>query len=240
MASRATALQTRAGSTVVRRLQPAARVAITMTVGLALALAMLTAATLVIVLSVVVAHGVLELPSIRARRARRRARVQRQRRHRRRELRLLEARAWATELPELGEIVDEVSNASTGDHGQLEDMLDRYAALALARQRCDNALALGEPHQLEARLAFARLSPGHTARLLELRIAHARKLVGSRQRLEDALREIAELIRYCGDRATEPSLDGLLDDDPVIAMLERCDALDAAEAELAPIGEAAD
>lgn len=207
---------------------------VTLAVGLVVALAFTSAVAVALAVMVAMTHAVLETPAMQARRARNAARRQWRKHRERRTGQLEEANAASVsfELDELSDIVEAALDHHAGEAQRLELFLDRYVELAVARQRCLETLSRMDPPRLEARLMLARDTHQNTG-VLERRVAQARALALYSQQLHDAITELADLIRYCGERARlSGDLASLLDEDPVATTLAEYDAGDALEREI--------
>lgn len=173
----------------------------------------------------VVAAALVAVQVVRVTPPARRWRAWRAHSARRRELRerreeQLDARcAPALDLDELTELVDRCT--MTGDPFELDALLDRYAAVALARHRCRRVLGMASPSVLEAKLAMARVAHPVSASLIERRIAHAYEVGRMQHELDEQLAEIGELVRYYAARALVPDVQLLLENELVAEVLER-------------------
>ncbi|MBX3155052.1 MAG: hypothetical protein KF773_03555 [Deltaproteobacteria bacterium] len=185
--------------------------------------------TFLVALALVVAgvHGLAAMPAMDARRYRwKQARLRRKRRVAR--TRKLEAAIeYQVELTELDTIVEAILARDPHDPLEIESLLDRYVELALARHACLAVLARADPQLLEARLGAAKQYDLQTGAILEHRVAHARSVAAAAWRYAEAIDEVSELIRYCGERALTPDSNGLRDSDVVVSVLARCEAVDA-------------
>jgi hypothetical protein len=202
---------------------------VTLVVGVASALAIASTFVLLVVLVLAAAHAVIEAPSVRRRRARRAARKRHIARRAYREHRLDEARVCTAQLEQLSHIVDTVRGADVADPFDLEGLLDRYVELALARKQCLNALGAADRPRLEAKLALAQGALPQTSAVLERRLAHAHTLALQVRNLDDAIGDIAQLVRCYGEYSTMPEIESLLEVDLVTPVLEHLDATDAVE-----------
>src|SRR5262249_5860334 len=115
---------------------------------------------------------------------------------------------------------------------ELERLLDRYVALALAQARCARALDRADLPGLEEKVELARTEGAKELRLLEHRLAHAPAIEDRARELADTMRALAELVRHHAERVAAPEREAT-DDLEVIAMaLDRFDAYDAVTQEL--------
>jgi hypothetical protein len=188
--------------------------------GAAFALAGLYAAFAVVAL--VAATIYVERPTARTRRA-----VQARRRRRRH--RLACANIATDELDELTAIVDAALRIdATADAADLEELLERYGELAVARDRCADVASRAPIIDLARRRDHAaRNARRRHVRVLARRIAWSRRCEAWLAHFDDQLAEVAGLIRAYVDHATRPHVDFLLDEDVVTARLERLDAIGA-------------
>ena len=200
--------------------------AVTLAVGVATAVAIASSILFVMALIVASVHVLFETPPMRRRMARRADRRGRRRRRDAREARLEAACVSTFELAELSDIVDSVVEADRGDPFDLEPLLDRYCDLAIAHYRCAHAAQPIDAACLEARLAAAKEAHLKTVAILERRVSQNRMLTDRARTLDQAMSELAELIRYCGERAALPEVTPLLESDLVTNALEYCDAQD--------------
>jgi hypothetical protein len=169
--------------------------------------------------------------AVRARLSRRKARRQRRKRNVERQLRLeyVGADGELAWLVELSDFVAEHAWTSTFD---LEGLLDRYVELAIARERCLDAIRRADPDKLEERLASARLFDARNASVIERRLVHARSLQARALQLDDSLADIAELVCCYAERVSAPSSDPRLEVDLVADALDRIDASSELDAEI--------
>jgi hypothetical protein len=225
MTTRALARRGSAACRAGRGLHGVAGPLITLATGSAAALAIASTVAFVLVLVLVAAHAALETAPIRARRARRTARRDRRTRRERRGARLEATGATTFELEDLADLVEQVIEHDARDSLELESLLDRYVELAIARQHCLTAAGHAQPDALAAKLAIARPRRALSVALVERRIARARAVEARAREYESMLEELAELIRYYGERASTPE-EPEPDSDLVATALARCDALE--------------
>lgn len=152
------------------------------------------------------------------------ARYKRRARYRRRELRLLEEGAPCDNLAALQGYVAERMSPSSRDPLAIDALLDRYAQVAVERQRCADGLLRTDRARLERRYVAIRDRRPLTAMLLERRIAQAAALEGQLIALDHSLGELAELICYSAERTGEPSFVWPVDDRRVTTILAELDA----------------
>jgi len=216
------ALTVRGPVRVARYTKPA----VTLAVGVASAIAIASSIVFVLALIIAAVHAISETPAVRIRLARRTERRRRRRRRDEREARLETACVSTFELAELSDIVDTVVEEDRADPFDLEPLLDRYVDLAIAQHRCATAALPVEAACLEARFQAAKDGHLKTAGILERRVTQSRVIAARARTLEQAMNELAELIRYCGERAALPDVSTLLESDLVTNALEYCDAQD--------------
>jgi hypothetical protein len=216
------ALTVRGPVRVARYTKPA----VTLAVGVASAIAVASSVLFIIALIVAGVHLLFETPPMRRRLARRADRRGRHRRRDEREARLEAACVSTFELAELSDIVDSVVEGERGDPFDLEPLLDRYCDLAIAHYRCAHAAQPIDAACLEARLAAAKEAHLKTVAILERRVRQNRMLTDRARTLDQAINELAELIRYCGERSALPEVAPLLESDLVTNALDYCDAQD--------------
>lgn len=147
-------------------------------------------------------------------------------RRRRRAQRLLYVHIPTDELDELTAIVDTAVRAdATVDAADLEELLDRYAETAVARDRCAEVVRREAITELARRHDHARrIAQRRRKRAIARRIAWWHRCEARLVALDEQLADIADLIRIYADRATAPALDFLLEADAVTPLLERLDA----------------
>ena len=204
--------------------------AVTLAIGVASALAIASTFVLVLVLVLAAAHAVLETPAVRRGRARRATRKRHITHRVLREHRLDEARVCTAQLEQLSHIVEQVRGPELADPFDLDGLLDRYVDLALARKQCLNALGAADRPRLEAKLALAQGALPRTSAVLERRLAHAHTLALQVRKLDDAIGDLAQLIRCYGEYSTMPEIESLLEADLVTPALEQLDAAESVEA----------
>ncbi|HUJ63241.1 MAG TPA: hypothetical protein VLX92_32305 [Kofleriaceae bacterium] len=196
----------------------------------ALALASLLALAIATTLSAL--FVALQTPAIRRRRAVRAARRVRRKRRERRQLRLDKTDLASDDLEELGQLLEEIADRDPAAFADAEPLLDRYVELAIEKRRCASALADCEPSRLEVQLAIARECHPSAAEVLQRRVASSRRLAARIRALDDALGELADLVRYYVERACTPDVRGLLECDATAGCLAHYDACEAVASEL--------
>lgn len=145
----------------------------------------------------------------------RRGRLRREERHRRhrrerRELMLEQADACGPDLEHLTALVERVEREAPHEarcYG-LDDMLDRYVEIAVARAAYMRQL-IRSPAPLAA-------EPGELVRAVRERAAGwRRRCTADVVRCDDLLGEISDLIKLYSERVTTPDIAHLFDDDVV-------------------------
>jgi hypothetical protein len=185
------------------------------TFGAALASALVIATTLAVIVAIVLAtaHGILESRPVRRRRARHAVRIARRARRARTAIALDRADASVHAYGELADIVDTVAVLDEHAAAELEPLLDNYVEVALARSRCRAALDQGDVAWLELQLAISHECRPRETEVLERRVAQGRRIAARLAELDDSLAAVAELLRYCAERASLPEIEPLLADD---------------------------
>ena len=190
--------------------------------GAGIVLAGLSGLGVLVIASALVAVQVVRVaPPARRRRAWRAHSARRRELRERREEQLDARCAPALDLEELTELVDRCTALGARDPFDLDALLDRYAAIAVARHRCRRVLGMASPSVLEAKLAMARVAHPVSASLIERRIAHAYEVGRMQHDLDEQLAEIGELVRYYAARAMVPDVQPLLENELVGEVLER-------------------
>jgi hypothetical protein len=204
---------------------------VTLIVGVVAALAIASTLAVLLAIGLAACHAAIETPAARRVRAERAVRAQRRTRHALRERRIEAAGADIDELRQLADVVDGVAERGGAAPFDVEPLLDHYVELITARQRCFAALARANPPCLEAKLVLARTASPRSVDVIERRIARARSLAETAQRLDEGIAALTETIRYCGER-TELFDEALpaLDPDLVASALAYYDAYDTCEA----------
>lgn len=203
--------------------------AISLILGLAVALAIASTLVLVITLGAVAAQTVLGRPRIRRWRAVRRQRRRRQLRHRQRTRQLAAADISPLELEDLATLADEAIEAHplARDVYNVEELLDRYVPIAIARDRIHTLLTETRRANLPGRLAVTPLHHTQSCRVLVRRMQHAAALEDTAQRFDDAAAQLADLLRHYVERARRCEL--VIDGAPIQATLDSYDAAQTAD-----------
>jgi hypothetical protein len=139
------------------------------------------------------------------------------------------ANAPMTELVELSRLVEELDPDASGQD-DLDELLDRYGMLAIARQRCVDALMCANRPKLEAQLVNARVCHPRAADVLERRLAHVVQIEHRLAAFDDALATVADVIRHYSERARLPA-EAHCEPELIGNVIDRIDAYDTVDAE---------
>lgn len=131
---------------------------------------------------------------------------------------------------ELRDLVEQVERSDPGEAArfELQDLLDHFVRLALAHQRCLEALRMSSSHDLP--MGGSADSGGRSKRRREIiarRIRHREECLARIDRLADEIDAADELIRLLAQRAACPTLDADLDRE-IDRRLWELDEVDAA------------
>ncbi len=220
------ALATRRAGTLQRPVHALLRPTLTTVLAVASALALASTIVFLCALVIICTQWLLAVPAVRERRARGKALKRRHVRRHLREHALELADVSTSTLSELTDLAEGL-DPEASDPFELEPLLDRYVELAVARQRCWNTLRYASAAGLQERLDTARMFHPVTAEVLERRVAYAHKLDERGRELEDALANVADLIRCYAERSSLPEDATAGELDPLASVLEQVDAADA-------------
>jgi hypothetical protein len=139
------------------------------------------------------------------------------------------------ELSTLVDLIEDTDDGWTARRFNLDDLLDRYVAVAISHQRCVYAMHTTDRMGLLRALASTPPSIASDVAkcrrdLIERRIATWDRTALQATRFEDELAAITDLVRLLAQRAACP--DALADADLVQWRLAELDAEDAAMAQL--------
>jgi hypothetical protein len=115
---------------------------------------------------------------------------------------------------ELRDLVEQIERTDSTEAArfELQDLLDHFIRLALAHQRCLEALRLAGSHDLPQTIPFA--DPTRSKRRREImarRMRHREECLQRVERLADELDAVDELVRLVAQRTACPALDPDLD-----------------------------
>lgn len=144
-----------------------------------------------------------------------------------------------TELTALVEDIERRDGGRISRRFELEEILDHWVQLAIARERCVRALRMADRAQLVRALAEEPIVETRTSRrrreLLERRIRCWDQCKRDADRCAEELSAISELIRLLAQEAARPDL--VLDDDEIDRRLRDLDDEQSALRELAEPSE---
>jgi hypothetical protein len=229
--------RTRPGYAVAAVTHPAGKVTLLVGFGMATLLASLALAVAVVVVAAGAAWFAAGSPHVR-----KHFDEQRTLRDRRDQLAVRQAQLSAigldsrslVELSALVDLIEDTDDGWTARRFQLDDLLDRYVAVAIGHQRCIYAMHTTDRIGLLRALESTPSPASDVARcrrdLIERRIATWDRTALQATRFEDELAAITDLIRLLAQRVACP--DALVDADLVQWRLAELDAEDAAMAQL--------
>lgn len=115
---------------------------------------------------------------------------------------------------ELRDLVEQVEHTDQGEAArfELQDLLDHFIRLALAHQRCLEALRLAGSHDLPQTVPIAEATRSKRRReIIARRLRHREECLQRIERLADELDAVDELVRLVAQRTACPALDPELD-----------------------------
>jgi hypothetical protein len=115
---------------------------------------------------------------------------------------------------ELRDLVEQVEHTDQREAArfELQDLLDHFIRLALAHQRCLEALRLAGSHDLPQTIPIADATRSKRRReIIARRLRHREECLQRIERLADELDAVDELVRLVAQRTACPALDPELD-----------------------------
>lgn len=215
-------------------MHPASKLTLLVGFGMATLLASVALAAFVMVVAASTAWMVSGSPSVQRFFDEQHLSADRRARLHKRQAKLVAAGVEPTGLVELSTLVDLIEDSDGGwthRRFQLDDLVERYVAVAIGHQKCLQAMAATDRSLLLRSLAATPPSSSpETSRcrrqLLERRISTWDRTALQATRFEDELAAITDLVRLLAQRAACP--DALVDGDLVEWRLAELDAEDAA------------
>lgn len=215
-------------------MHPASKLTLLAGFGMATLLASISLAAFVMVVACSTAWFVSGSPSVQRYFDQQHLSQDRRARLAKRQAKLVTSGVEPSGLVELSTLVDLIEDSDGGwtyRRFQLDDLVERYVGVAIAHQKCLQAMQATDRSLLLRSLAATPPSSSpQTSRcrrqLLERRIATWDRTALQATRFEDELASITDLVRLLAQRAACP--DGLVDGDLVEWRLAELDAEDAA------------